>query len=116
MEDDKFDLKLKSNLNTLDSIKNMEVSGKNLLDVEDKRESEIKGKKIIYKEHDLDFLHLSQQKDKTRNGKEFNNRITKLNLDNIYDDIIFAKNYNTKDLNKNSNLISKYSNELYQLS
>ena len=116
LNEDNFDLKLKSNLNLLDSIKNLEICGKNLLDVEDKRESEIKGKKILYKRHDLDSIYLRQEKYKTRFGKDFSDRIPKLNLDNIYEDRIIVENYNTNKFNKNVNLNSKYSNNLYKLS
>ena len=71
----------------------MEIKGQNLLDVEDKRESEIRGKKIIYNKQDLDCL-LFRPKNKTRNDKELTDRELKSTLDEIYEEI------NSKQANK----------------
>ena len=47
LNEDNYDLKTKQKLQKLESIKNLEVNGKNLLNVEEKRETKIKGKKIL---------------------------------------------------------------------
>ncbi len=103
--------KVRQNLQVLNAINSLEIKGKNLLDVEDKRESEIKGKKIIYNKQDLDCL-LFRSKDKTRNDKELNDKEIKSTLDEIYEEKTFAKNYRKNDFFKNVNLTSKYSNNL----
>ena len=107
----KYNLKLKNNLQVLNSIKNIEINGKNLLDVEDKRESEIKGKKIIYNQQELDYL-LFKHKYKGRNEREITEKEVKSILDEIYEEKLFAKNYKKRDFFKNLNLTSKYSNKM----
>ena len=110
IKEDFYNLKLKNNLNVLNLIKSLEINGKNLLDVEDKRESEIKGKKIIYKKQDLDSLYL-RQNEKIKNGKELGDLMIKTSLEKIYKGKTFAKNYKKIDFYKNTNLTSKYSND-----
>ena len=104
----KYNLKVKNNLNMLNSMENLQIKGKNLLNLEDNRESEIKGTKIFYNKNDLDILEL-KHKDKSRNNREIN-FITRYTLDDIYEEKIFAKNYKRNDFYKNINLTSKYSN------
>ena len=111
LNENNYETKMKQNLQLLNSIKSLEINGKNLLDVEDKRESEIKGKKILYSKHDLDCM-LFRSKDKTKKDKELTDIEFKLTLDEIYEDKIFAKNYRKKDVFKNINLTSKYSNNI----
>ena len=111
LKEDFYNLKVKNNLNVLNLIKSLEINGKNLLDLEDKRESEIKGKKIIYKKQDLDSMYL-RQNEKSKNGKEIGDIMTKTSLDRIYQRKTFAKNYKKIDFYKNANLTSKYSNDL----
>jgi len=112
LNENNYNLKIKNNLNVLNTIKTLEINGKNLLDAEDKRESEIKGRKIIYNKHDLDYL-LFKQKDKVKSDKEFNGKAI---LDKIYEDKVFVKNYKRIDFFKNANLTSKYHNNAYNLS
>ena len=111
LHENKYNLKLKNNLQVLNSIKNIEINGKNLLDVEDKRESEIKGKKIIYNQQELDYL-LFKHKYKGRNEREITEKEVKSILDEIYEEKLFAKNYKKRDFFKNLNLTSKYSNKM----
>ena len=113
LNENKYNLKVKNNLNLLNSLENLEIKGKNLLNIEDNRESEIKGKKIFYNKHDLDILEM-KQKDKSRNDREFN-IMARFTLDDIYEDKTFAKNYKKNDFYKNANLTSKYSNNIYNL-
>lgn len=110
IKEDYYNLKLKNNLNVLNLIKTLEINGRNLLDLEDKRESEIKGKKIIYKKQDLDSLYL-RQNEKNKNGRELGDNMIKASLDRIYQSKTFAKNYKKIDFYKNTNLTSKYSND-----
>ena len=114
INEDNFNSKIKQNLQVLNSIKTLEIKGQNLLDVEDKRESEIRGKKIIYNKQDLDCL-LFRPKNKTRNDKELTDRELKSTLDEIYEEKTFARNYRKNDFFKNANLTSKYSNNIYNL-
>ena len=55
---------------------------------------------------------LFRSKDKTKKDKELTDKEFKLTLDEIYEDKIFAKNYRKKDVFKNINLTSKYSNNI----
>lgn len=107
-----YSLKIKNNLKVLNSIKNLEVSGKNLLDIEDKRESEIKGKKIIYNKQDLDSL-LLKSKERNKSEKELNEKEIRLTLDDIYEEKTFAKNFKKSDFLLNSNLTARYSNKIF---
>ena len=111
LKEDFYNLKVKNNLNVLNLIKSLEINGKNLLDLEDKRESEIKGKKIIYKKEDLDSMYL-RHNEKSKNGKENGDIMTKASLDRIYQGKTFAQNYKKIDFYKNANLTSKYSNNI----
>lgn len=110
INEDNYNLKIKNNFNLLNSIKNLELNGKNLLDVEDKRESEIKGKKLFYKKQDLDKILFKRRStvNDLNNNTEGN---YKPNMDNIYEEKIFAKNYKKVDFYKNANIRSKYSND-----
>ena len=114
MNEDNFNSRIKQNLQVLNSIKTLEIKGQNLLDVEDKRESEIRGRKIIYNKQDLDCL-LFRPKNRTRNDKELTDRELKSTLDEIYEEKTFARNYRKNDFFKNANLTSKYSNNIYNL-
>ena len=111
LNENNYNLKLKYNLQSLNNIQNLEINGKNLLDVEDKRESEIKGKKIIYNKHDLEYL-IYKQKNRNTNEKEINEKEIKYTLDDIYEEKIFAKNYKINDFFKNENITSRYSHKL----
>ena len=107
LNEDNYNTQIRQNLQVLNSIKTLEVNGKNLLDVEDKRETENRGKIIIYNKQDLDCLLF---RPKNKNEKEINDKEIKSTLDDIYEEIIFARNYRKKDFFKNIFLTSKYSN------
>ena len=111
LNEDNYNLKLKQNLQVLNSIKNLEINGKNLLEVEDKRESQIKGKKIIYNMQELDCL-LFRHKDKSKTDREITDKEVKSTLDEIYEEKLFAKNYKKNDFFKNLNITSRYSNKM----
>ena len=107
INENNYNLKMKQNLQMLNNISNIEINGKNLLDVEDKRESEIKGKKILYNKQDLDYLAF---KHKSGIEKEINNeKEMKYILDDIYEEKYYARNYKKNDFFKNANITSKYS-------
>ena len=105
---DIFDNKTKHNLKILDSIKNLEVSGKNLLDVEESRESKIKGKKIFYNRQEFELMYFKQRL-KAKNKKYKSDKEIHVTINDIYKDKTFAINYQEKDFFKNTNLTSKYS-------
>lgn len=105
---DIYDVKTKHNLKILDTIKNLEVSGKNLLDVEETRESKIKGKKILYNRQEFELMHFKQRL-KAKNKKYKSDKEIHVNINDIYKDKTFAINYHEKDFFKNTNLTSKYS-------
>ena len=105
---DIYDVNTKHNLKILDSIKNLEVSGKNLLDVEEKRESKILGKKILYNRQEFELMHFKQRL-KAKNKKYKSDKEMHVNINDIYKDKTFAMNYQEKDFFKNTNLTSKYS-------
>jgi hypothetical protein len=111
LNEDNYNAKMKQNLQLLNSIGALEIKGRNLLDVEDKRESEIKGKKIIYNRQDLDCI-IFKAKEKSKKDKEITDREYKTTLDEIYEEKIFATNYRKNDVFKNTNLTSKYSNKI----
>ena len=111
LNENNYNLKLKHNLQALNNIQNLEINGKNLLDVEDKRESEIKGKKIMYNAHDLEYL-IYKQKHRHNNEKDINEKEIRSTLDDIYEEKTFAKNYKISDFFKNENLTSRYSNKI----
>jgi len=110
LNEDNYNLKTRQKLKLLEKIKDLEINGKNLLDVEDKRETEIRGKKIIYKKEDLDYL-LFKQKEKIKNNMDKEKEM-KLILDNIYEEKTYYRNYKINDFFKNTNLTSKYSHNL----
>ena len=104
---DNYDIKTKQNLQKLDSIKNLEVNGKNLLNVEEKRETKIKGRKVLYNKKEFELLYFKQN---TKNKNKKFKTEKEINFDEIYKDKTFVKNYDEKDFFKNTNLTSKYSN------
>ena len=91
LDDNLYNSKTRQNLKYLNHIKNLEINGKNLLDFEEEREKKIKGNKILHKNEYLEHLY----------NKKFNK--TKFS-DGIYEDEIYAKNYNELDFMKNKNL------------
>ena len=109
LNEDNYELKTKKNLQKLDCIKSLELNGKNLLNVEEKRETNIKGKKILYNKQEFELLHFKQNV-KIKNKKYKKEKEKEINIDDIYRDKTFAKNYDEKDFYKNTNLMSKYSN------
>ena len=109
LNEDNYELKTKKNLQKLDCIKSLEINGKNLLNVEEKRETNIKGKKILYNKQEFELLHFKQNV-KIKNKKYKKEKEKEINIDDIYRDRTFAKNYDEKDFYKNTNLMSKYSN------
>ena len=109
LNEDNYELKTKKNLQKLDCIKSLEINGKNLLNVEEKRETNIKGKKILYNKQEFELLHFKQNI-KIKNKKYKKEKEKEINIDDIYRDKTFAKNYDEKDFYKNTNLMSKYSN------
>ena len=109
LNEDNYELKTKKNLQKLDCIKSLEINGKNLLNVEEKRETNIKGKKILYNKQEFELLHFKQNV-KIKNKKYKKEKEKEINIDDIYRDKTFAKNYDEKDFYKNINLMSKYSN------
>ena len=91
IDDNLYNLKTRQNLQVLSSIQDMEISGKNLLDFEEAREKKIKGNKILHKNEYLEYL--------------FNKKINKgKGPDGLYENKIFARNYNVLDFMKNKNL------------
>ena len=109
LNEDNYELKTKKNLQKLDCIKSLEINGKNLLNVEEKRETNIKGKKILYNKQEFELLHFKQNV-KIKKKKYKKEKEKEINIDDIYKDKTFAKNYDEKDFFKNTNLMSKYSN------
>jgi len=105
---DNYNLKISQNLKVLQSIKDLEINGKNLLDVEEKRETEAKGRKIIYKRKELDYLMYKQ----TEKNKNFSDKDMKTILDNIYEEKDYSRNCIRFDYLKNANLTSKYSHDM----
>ena len=105
---DNYNLKISQNLKVLQSIKDLEINGKNLLDVEEKRETEAKGRKIIYKRKELDYLMYKQ----TEKNKNYSDKDMKTILDNIYEEKDYSRNCIRFDYLKNANLTSKYSHDM----
>ena len=105
---DNYNLKISQNLKVLQSIKDLEINGKNLLEVEEKRETEAKGRKIIYKRKELDYLMYKQ----TEKNKNFSDKDMKTILDNIYEEKDYSRNCIRFDYLKNANLTSKYSHDM----
>ena len=77
------------------NLKYLEINGENLLDFEESREKKIKGNKILHKNEYLEYLY----------NKKLNKAKT---FEPLYEEKIFAKNYNKLDFMKNSNLNSKF--------
>ena len=105
---DNYNIKINQNLKVLQSIKDLEINGKNLLDVEEKRETEAKGRKIIYKRKELDYLMYKQ----TEKNKNYSDKDMKTILDNIYEEKDYSRNCIRFDYLKNANLTSKYSHDM----
>jgi len=95
IDDNLYKLKTRQNLHFLKNLKYLEINGENLLDFEESREKKIKGNKILHKNEYLEYLY----------NKKLNKAKT---FEPLYEDKIFAKNYNKLDFMKNSNLNSKF--------
>ena len=108
LNENNYNLKINQNLKILESIKDLEIKGKNLLDVEEKRETEAKGRKILYKRKELDYLLYKQ----TEKNKNYSDKDMKTILDNIYEEKDYSRNYKRFDFLKNANLTSKYSHDM----
>ena len=94
----------KQDINHLNSMKSLEVKGKNLLNLEIERDSKLKGKIILYNRKNVEFLYLKE--------KEYSGNNKKENMREIDDNRIFGNNYNIKDFYKNKNLNSRYKSSL----
>jgi len=108
LNENNYNLKINQNLKIFQSIKDLEINGKNLLDVEEKRETEAKGRKIIYKRKELDYLLYKQ----SYKNKNYSDKDMKNILDNIYEEKDYSRNYKRFDYLKNANLTSKYSQNM----
>ena len=95
IDDNLYKPKTRQNLHFLKNLKYLEINGENLLDFEESREKKIKGNKILHKNEYLEYLY----------NKKLNKAKT---FEPLYEDKIFAKNYNKLDFMKNSNLNSKF--------
>ena len=95
IDDNLYKLKTRQNLHFLKNLKYLKINGENLLDFEESREKKIKGNKILHKNEYLEYLY----------NKKLNKAKT---FEPLYEDKIFAKNYNKLDFMKNSNLNSKF--------
>ena len=94
LDDNLYNTKTRQNLQHLNSIENLEISGKNLLDFEETRERKIKGNKILHKNEYLEYL--------------YNKKANKVRAPDAYfEEKTFAENYNEIDFMKNINLNSK---------
>ena len=94
IDDSLYNIKTRQNLHFLNNLKNLEINGKNLLDFEEERERKIKGNKILYKNEYLEYLFNK----KTNKGKA---------VEGLYEDKLYANNYNLLDFMKNKNLNNK---------
>ena len=94
IDDSLYNIKTRQNLHFLNNLKNLEINGKNLLDFEEERERKIKGNKILYKNEYLEYLFNK----KTNKGKA---------VEGLYEDKLYANNYNMLDFMKNKNLNNK---------
>jgi len=108
LNENNYNSKINQNLKIFQSIKDLEIKGKNLLDVEEKRETEAKGRKIIYKRKELDYLLYKQ----SYKNKNYSDKDMKTILDNIYEEKDYSRNYKRFDYLKNANLTSKYSQNM----
>ena len=95
IDDNLYKLKTRQNLHFLKNLKYLKINGENLLDFEESREKKIKGNKILHKNEYLEYLY----------NKKLNKAKTS---EPLYEEKIFAKNYNKLDFMKNSNLNSKF--------
>jgi len=95
IDDNLYKLKTRQNLHFLKNLKYLRINGENLLDFEESREKKIKGNKILHKNEYLEYLY----------NKKLNKAKTS---EPLYEEKIFAKNYNKLDFMKNSNLNSKF--------
>ena len=95
IDDNLYKLKTRQNLHFLKNLKYLRINGENLLDFEESREKKIKGNKILHKNDYLEYLY----------NKKLNKAKT---FEPLYEEKIFAKNYNKLDFMKNSNLNSKF--------
>ena len=93
LNENNYNLKINQNLKIFQSIKDLEINGKNLLDVEEKRETEAKGRKIIYKRKELDYLLYKQN----YKNKNYSDKDMKTILDNIYEEKDYSRNYKRFD-------------------
>ena len=115
--------KISKNLKNFDSIKTLEVKGKNLLDLEDERETSTKNKKILYDSKYIDYILMNKKdrniiigknKKKDESGKylgSLNDKEIKFNFKEIYDDRTFAKDFHKSDYFKNVNITTKHTIE-----
>ena len=94
IDDSLYNIKTRQNLHFLNNLKNLEINGKNLLDFEEERERKIKGNKVLYKNEYLEYLINK----KTNKGKA---------VEGLYEDKLYANNYNMLDFMKNKNLNNK---------
>ena len=94
IDDSLYNIKTRQNLHFLNNLKNLEINGKNLLDFEEERERKIKGNKVLYKNEYLEYLFNK----KTNKGKA---------VEGLYEDKLYANNYNMLDFMKNKNLNNK---------
>ena len=94
VDDSLYNIKTRQNLHFLNNLKNLEINGKNLLDFEEERERKIKGNKVLYKNEYLEYLFNK----KTNKGKA---------VEGLYEDKLYANNYNMLDFMKNKNLNNK---------
>ena len=76
--------------------------------MEEKRETEAKGRKIIYKRKELDYLLYKQ----SYKNKNYSDKDMKTILDHIYEEKDYSRNYKRFDFLKNANLTSKYSHNM----
>ena len=95
IDDNLYKPKTRQNLHFLKNLKYLKINGENLLDFEESREKKIKGNKILHKNEYLEYLY----------NKKLNKAKTS---EPLYEEKIFAKNYNKLDFMKNSNLNSKF--------
>lgn len=94
----------KQELNHLNSLKSIEIKGKNLLNFEIERESKLRGKIILYNKKNVEYLYLKE--------KEYNGDKRKENMREIDDSRVFGNNYNKRDFYKNQNINSRYKSSL----
>jgi hypothetical protein len=94
----------KQELNHLNSLKSLEINGKNLLNFEIERESKTRGKIILYNKKNVEYLYLKEKERKGDKKKE--------NIREIDDFRIFGKNFNMRDFYKNENINSRYKSSL----